>query len=290
MTAHTTTATPAVHIPDTVSEAVGLIASESAEVLSGGTWIMRGEAHGVGYSPDYVLVSRLPELNRLEFTDDGLVIGAAVTHDRLARFLAGDDRFDGLQTAARKSANPAIRKMATLGGNLSTTDFYAADLTPALLTTSAEVALEGQGGARSISLEEFLRDREGILRDSLITHVTVPIPKGITVHERITMRKAGDYPIVIVNLHVTLGADGTIEAARAALGSVEPVARLWQEFADAIVGSAPNAEAAEGKARELAGGLNARDGVEAEGWYRLQILPALVKRAMGTIQRKAEAR
>jgi len=290
MIVHPTTATPEVQLPDSLPEAIELLKPEEARALAGGTWVMRGEVHGEGYAPVYVLVSRLPELNRLEFTDDGLVIGAAVTHDRLAAFLAGDDRFAGLRTAARKSANPAIRRMATLGGNVSTVDFFAADLNPALLALAAEVGLAGAGGARSILLEEFLRDRERLLPDHLVIHVTVPLPRGVSAHERLTMRRAGDYPMVIVDVHAELDAEGVVREARVALGSIEPVARLWPEFAATLAGSRLDPEAAEAAARALVDGIDARDGVEAAGWYRRQILPALVKRAIGALQRKAESR
>lgn len=290
MIAHSTTATPTVHVPDNLADAVELLRDGEAEVLAGGTWVMRGEIQGYGFSPSYVLVANLPELNRLEFTDDGLVIGANVTHDRLAAFLFGDPRFEGLHKAAKKSANPAIRRMATLGGNLSTINFEAADLPPALLAASAQVALVGADGSRTMSLAEFLPARASLLPRTLITHVTVPIPRGLTVHERLTMRKAGDYPMAIVHLHVVLADDGTVSDATVALGSVEQTPRLWPELAAALVGSELDPESAAKSTKELEGSLNARDGVEAAGWYRLRLLQALVKRAVHTLQRKAGSR
>jgi carbon-monoxide dehydrogenase medium subunit len=289
MTAHPTTATPSVHVPETLSEAVELLRG-GASVLAGGTWIMRGSVRGDGFAPEYVLISRLPELNRLEFEGDRLVIGAGVSHDRLAAFLAGDPRFDGLQRAARKSANPAIRRMATVGGNLCTTAFAAADLPPALIAVAAEVEVVDAEGARSMSVPEFLAARDELLPGVLVSRVSVPIPNGLSMHERLTMRQAGDYPMGIVNIHVALDDEGVVQAASVAVGSVEQVPFAWHALASELVGSPLDAEAARTAASALTDRLNARDGVEAAGWYRLQILPALVGNAVRTLQRKAEKR
>ena len=160
----------------------------------------------------------------------------------------------------------------------------------ALLAAAASVTLVDRDGTRTIPLAEFLPARRELLPRALITHLTVPIPEGLSVHERLTMRKAGDYPVAIVHLHVTLNDDGTVGTATVALGSVEESPRLWPEFAEALVGSRLNASAAESAAGELTSGLNARDGVEAAGWYRLRLLQALVKKAVQTLERKAEAR
>jgi len=303
MIVHPTTATPEVTVPESLGEALARISTDGATPLAGGTWIMRGEAQGEGYAPRYVLVAKLPELNRLEFSGEALIIGAAVTHDRLAAFLRGDDRFGGLHTAARKSANPAVRRMATVGGNLSTENFFAADLNPALLTLNATVTLAGLAGSggdtreTEIPVADFLEDRTGLLEGRLITHVTVPVPsptdRVASAHERLTMRRAGDYPMVIVNIAIETDAAGVVTAARVAHGSVEPIAALWPELAERLAGSRLDAERAAEAATELAASLQPRDGVEAAGWYRAQILPALVKRAIGTlertVQRKAES-
>jgi carbon-monoxide dehydrogenase medium subunit len=286
LTRHRDTASSVLHRPVTVAEAVDLLADGSASVLAGGSWVMRGEIRGDGFADAYVLVSGLPELLELRRTDDALVIGAAVTHAQLARFLAGDPHLAGLSAAARTSANPAIRRVATVGGNLATIDFAAADLVPALLALSARVTLVDAAGERHLALADYLASRPDAAPGALLTQVTVPVTPGLTVHERLTMRVAGDYPVAIVDAHVRLDADGLVDEATIAVGSVEPVARLWPSLSSRLVGAPLDAGVAEATARELAGELRGRDGVEAQGWYRLQVLPTLVGRAFYTLQQE----
>ena len=88
-----------------------------------------------------------------------------------------------------------------------------------------------------------------------------------------------DYPVAIVSIAATVGADGLVSSARVAVGSVEPVARRWQRLEAALIGRpldpAQAAEAATGLADEF----TARDSVELPAWYRVSVLPSLVRRA-----------
>ncbi|MCW2841169.1 MAG: FAD-binding molybdopterin dehydrogenase protein [Aeromicrobium sp.] len=290
MTRHASTVTPDLHVPQTVQEAVELLADGAFEVLAGGTWVMRGGIRGEGYADGYVLISKLPDLTRLGWSDQSLVIGAAVTHAQLATFLTGHTRLTGLATAAAKSANPAIRRAATVGGNLSTVDFPAADLVPALLALDAQVSILDVDGERVLDLVDYLASRTTLSPRTLLTHVTVTVPPGFTAQERLTMRSAGDYPVGIVSTNVRIGADGLVEDATIAVGSVEPVARLWPSLASALIGHPLDSAFAMRMAHDLKGEFNARDGIEAAGWYRLQVLPELVARTFRTLEREADLR
>ena len=98
------------------------------------------------------------------------------------------------------------------------------------------------------------------------------------------MRKAGDYPVAIFSLGVTVDAGGVITNASAALGSVEPTARRWHELEAQLIGLRLEPAHAADMAEKLCGGLRARDGVEAPGWYRLKVLPSLVRKAVGALR------
>lgn len=290
MTLHPTAVNVAVHRPRDVEEAVTILvnAHGAARALAGGTWVMRGEIRGDGYEQAYVLVSELPELKRLGIQNDVLVIGAATTHQRLAAFLAEDGRFGGLATAARKSANPAIRRMATVGGNISTVDFSAADLVPALLVLDASVTIADGSGERLLSITEFLRTRAALQPHALVIDIRVPVADGLSVHERLTLRQAGDYPVSIVDVHVQQDATGVVRNAKVAVGSVEPTARRWPALEACIVGADLDPAAAHDAAQGLINDFNPRDGVEVAGWYRLEVLPTLVGRAFSALQREAQ--
>ena len=247
--------------------------------FAGGTWIMRSPIRHEPHQPHYVAIGKIAELTAIRIEADIVEIGAAVSHAALAAALADLPEFNVLATAAGRSANPAIRAMATIGGNLATSGFAAADCVPALLCLDAEVEVSSRGDQEWIGLERFLRIRPTLEPGRMLTRIILPRSGRKTAHARLPLRKSGDYPAAIVSLAVSFDTAACVQAARIAVGSVEPVARRWERLEAALVGRpldpAQAAEVAVGLADEFTG----RDSVELPAWYRVSVLPSLVRRA-----------
>jgi len=276
-------ATSSIYIAKSVSDAVSALTDQgpSAELFAGGTWIMRAPLRQEKERHSYVALSKLPELSVITVSENEISIGSCVTHAELAEALDGLPDMHVLVTAAAKSANPAIRRVATVGGNLSTVKFSAADLVPAMLCLEAEVEFMSEAGIERMPLGDYLHRPAGAAR--VMTRVILPRSEALSAHARLPLRKAGDYPVAIVSIAVARRADGLIAAARVAVGSVENVARRWQTLESAMSGLALDPHLIAGRAAELLGDFRARDGIEADGWYRLKVLPTLVRRALETI-------
>jgi aerobic carbon-monoxide dehydrogenase medium subunit len=248
--------------------------------FAGGTWIRRSPIRHELHKPHYVAIGKIPELTAIRIDADIVEIGAAVTHAALASALTNLSEFDVLATAAGCSANPAIRAMATIGGNLSTSEFAAADCVPALLCLDAEVEVSSRGDQERIGLERFLKIRPTLEAGRLLTRIILPRRDRKTAHARLPLRKSGDYPAAIVSLAVSFDAAARVLAARIAVGSVEPVARRWERLEAALVGRLLDPAQAAKVAAELADEFKARDSVDLPPWYRVSVLPSLVRRAV----------
>lgn len=266
----------------TVAEAVAARGAGAA-VLAGGTWMMRDPRRGVDLPERIVALSRIAELQEVGVLEDRVSIGASVTHAALAKAIAGLPGLEGLAAAATGAANPAIRRVATLGGNLCALDFAAADLVPALLALDADVELALPDGPRMLALSDFLNERAALLKTALLTRVIIRRDVVASAHARLPLRKAGDYPVAIVSI-----ARATDGGTRIAVGSVEPVARRWTALEAALAGQAFTPEEAQALA-EKTNDFIGRDGIEAEGWYRREVLPALVRRAFAVLQKGGAA-
>lgn len=247
--------------------------------LAGGTWIMRSPIRHELFKARYIALSKIPELRTIINNTEALEIGAAVTHAELAAAVAEIPGLEVLASAAERSANPAIRAMATIGGNLAASDFAAADCVPALLCLNAKVEISARGYSEQIDLEDFLRMRLNLEPGRLLTRITVPRNARKTAHARLPLRKAGDYPAAIVSLAVGLDAAGRIETAGIAVGSVEPTARRWKRLEAALLGQPLDPRVAAERAAELADEFLSRESVDVPAWYRLSVLPSLVRRA-----------
>src|SRR5215218_171590 len=160
----------AVHEPRTVDEAARLLASfgDAGEALAGGTWVMRSRAR----RSHYVSLRGLDALRGVERFERKVRIGALVTHAELAALETGAGPLGGLAEAARRSAFPAVRNVATLGGNLAA-PFPEADLVPPLLAAAATIELALPGGREAVPLEAWMRGARPA--GALITGVSVPL-------------------------------------------------------------------------------------------------------------------
>lgn len=273
--------------PTTVDEALATLSVHEgrASIMAGATWLMRSPLRGEDLPASIVSISGIAELGRIDIDEEWLTIGTRVTHAALASALAGISEFWGLAEAAGKSANPAIRAVATVGGNLCTMAFSAADLAPALLCLDAEIEYRSIEGTSTMPLEAFLHLRT-VLPPGLLTEVRVRRGGFRSAHMRLPLRKAGDYPVAIVSATASSDDRAGFQGIRIAVGSVEAVARRWPALEAEIEGRAMTAAEIGVAAADLSSAFSGRDGIEAPGWYRVQVLPALVRRAFEDLERQ----
>ncbi|MGD9862642.1 MAG: xanthine dehydrogenase family protein subunit M [Pseudodonghicola sp.] len=279
---------PPMVLPTTVEaalEALGRAGSDAASgalPLAGGTWLMRAPLRHEARAETYVSLSRVAGFDRLEIGVDRIAIGPLATHDRLARALPADPDLRALVQAAGASANPGVRRLATIGGNLCAVAFAASDFAPALLALDARVELRSAAGVEDLSVTEFMTRRSQHSQPWLLCAITVPRGGRLSAHVRLPMRRAGDYPCAIVSVSAVLGA-GLIRDARIAVGAVEAAARRWPGLEAAVEGQALRPEEIEALARARLADFAPRDAVDAPGWYRTAVLPALVRRAFDSL-------
>ena len=153
---------------------------------------------------------------------------------------------------------------------------------PALLCLDAEVELSSRADRERIGLERFLKLRPTLEPGRLLTRIILPRRGYKTAHARLPLRKSGDYPAAIVSLAVSFDTAARVQMARIAVGSVEPVARRWERLEAALVGRRLDPSQAAQVATELANEFTGRDSVDLPAWYRVSVLPCLVRRAAVT--------
>jgi carbon-monoxide dehydrogenase medium subunit len=273
----------AVHEPRTVDEAVRLLAGfgGDGEALAGGTWVMRAPQREEPRRSHYVSLRGLDELRGVRRSEREVRIGALVTHAELAAVETEAGALGALAEAARRSAFPAVRNVATLGGNLAA-PFPEADLVPPLLAAAATIDLALPGGTENVPVETWLRGPRAA--GALIAGVRVPVaPDRRAWFERLTVRHGAEYSVVSVAVSVDLDPDGVVAAARVAVGAVQEVPVRVEAAGAALVGRRPERAAGEEAGRAAAAALSGRDGLDAPGWYRIEVLPALVGRCVARL-------
>ena len=259
----------------------------NAVVVAGATWVMRAILRGDRGDRTFVSLARIAQLHETAEDADGLRIGALVTHDALAKGMSAVP--EALVQAAANSANPAIRRAATIGGNLCAQEFRAPDLVPALIALNATVTLVSGRGRETLPVEEFVNTRAERAPGAILTTIHVPRQVGRSAHARALLRQAGEYPVANASVSLNLAKDGTIDTLRIAVGAVEDVPRRWHSLERALQGQPLTASHAAGIARDHLREFTPRDDVDAPGWYRLRVLPGLVQQLIADIANQPQA-
>lgn len=264
--------------PSTVAEALEELSDSQATAVAGASWVLRAPLRQEPLAVRFVALNKVDVLGRFDVAPGVIMIGPMVTHDRLARSLPEAMCLEALRSAAGRAANPGVRRIATIGGNISAHDFPASDFAAALICLDASVHIAQASGGRIMAVTEFLAQRKSLQRPWLVTAIAVPVdPDRVSAHERLPMRRAGDYPSAILSASASRHGQWRI-----GVSAVEDQPKRWHALERALQGVAP--AQAEDAARELAQAFSGRDTPGMPGWYRTAVLPVLVRRAVSAIE------
>ncbi|MEM7299750.1 MAG: FAD binding domain-containing protein [Pseudomonadota bacterium] len=253
---------------DTAGQAASALGSD-AIYLGGGTLVMRTLNYGE-QSFSRIVRSTDPELIRISSSFDRVEIGAGVT---MSAIVASRD-LDFLAPAARSVGGPAIRNMATVGGNLFAEHPYG-DFTVALLVLDAKVVIAG-GGEQD--LERFLAERDRF--SGLVTSVKIKRPSGHDFRFR-KVTRIKPKGVSIMSLAAWLPQSvGRIENARIAFGAMGRTPLRAKGAERALDGASLDRAGVERAMQALSGDFQPPDDALATGWYRSEVAPVHLRRLL----------
>lgn len=260
-------------IPTSIAEAIELRGEYGADltVMGGGTLVMQAVNEGRLFGRPVMSLQR-SGLDGVERSNGHVRIGATTTIETVSRVI----ELGALAEAARLLGGPALRGMATIGGNLFARP--PCDLAVPLLALDAVVELSGGGGSRQVPIETFLG--EGALERELVTGLMVRRPMGRKRYVKQGRRAANAPAIVAVSVHLELGDGAVCNLARIALGSVAPHPIRAHRAEEFLLGAVVD----EGRAAEAAqiatGECDPATDSMATDWYRRKMVGVFVRRAL----------
>ncbi|MEP3640081.1 MAG: FAD binding domain-containing protein [Paracoccaceae bacterium] len=238
-------------------------------ILGGGTLLMRQVNDAPQEVPNLVHVTD-PALREMSSDASHWHIGAGVS---MAQIIANAD-LAALHPVARSIGGPALRNMASVGGNLFAPHPYG-DFTVALLALGAEVVWSD---GRAQDIESFLRGRD--TARGVVQGLRVPkIAPDALMYRKVSRTKPKGISVMSIAVVLDQSA-GQIASARVAFGAMGPTPMR-----------APSAEAALRAARLDAAGVAAAcaacpndlapaDDAIASAWYRAQVAPVHLRRCL----------
>jgi carbon-monoxide dehydrogenase medium subunit len=227
--------------PRSLEEAFSLLDRDDPAVrpIAGGTAMLLMMKSGLFRPLRLVSLRKVqPRFAGIGFGDAAVRIGAMATLATLEHSPEIRHHLPVVTRTMRTLANPRVRNVATVGGNLAHGDTHL-DLPLVWIALEAKVTVQSPRGERAIAVEDLYTGYyTTVLRhDEVITALEVPLrPAWRSVYTKVTTQAAHDWPAL--GIAVSIKTDGGIVGdVRIALGAATENATRLSQAENALRGA-----------------------------------------------------
>jgi carbon-monoxide dehydrogenase medium subunit len=165
------------HRPATLTETFDLLDryGDDGRLLAGGQSLVPALNLRLAAPRAVIDINRIPDLDAIRLTGDGLVIGALARQDALERSPLVREHAPLIAGALPHVGHSAIRARGTIGGSLALAD-PAAELPACAVALGATIRAGRRGGSRDIEAAEFFRGvyTTALAPGEIVTEILVP--------------------------------------------------------------------------------------------------------------------
>ncbi|HET7294422.1 MAG TPA: xanthine dehydrogenase family protein subunit M [Vicinamibacteria bacterium] len=281
------------HSPKTLPEALELLGrlGEDAKILSGGQSLLPLLKLRLAQPAHLVDIGRIPGLDYINEEGGFLRIGALVRESALESSALVRSKYPILVDTASVVADPLVRNLATVCGNLAHGD-PANDHPATMLALGAEVVLTGAKGSRTVPVAEFFTGlfATALRPTEVLSEIRIPVPPAGSGGAYVKLeRKVGDFATAGAAAFL-VSKGGTIERAGIGLTNLGPTPVKARDAEKALAGKRATedafAEAGRLAAAAASPSADRRGSVE----YKREMARVLTVRALRLAARRAEGR
>lgn len=259
--------------PDSLSAAAAMLTADArAHVLGGGTLLVRNYTAGDPSIGTLVLPDAL-KLDLFSIENGHAELGAAVTMAKVA----SHPGLAFLHDVAHGIGGPALRAMATVGGNLFAPSPYG-DFCVALLALGADITIDGEKGSETVDLEAFLKARAA--KRSIVSRISFAIPPAKAFRFAKVTRKHPHGASVLSIAALLPLAGGKVKGARVAYGAMAPTPIRGRAVEKALESRALDDASIDAAVAVAGEGTSPASDPHASAWYRANVLPVHLKRLL----------
>jgi len=271
------------HAPANLPDALALLArfGDEAKILSGGQSLLPLLKLRFARPAHVVDIGRIAGLDYLKEEGGFLRIGALVREADLEASPLIQSRYPILADTVAVIADPIVRNLATVAGNLAHGD-PANDHPATMLALGAEVVVTGPKGTRTVPVAKFFTGvfTTALQPSEVLTEIRVPTPPPSSGGAYVKLeRKVGDFATAGAAAYLVLAA-GLIERAGVGLTNAGPVPIKATDAEQYLVGKKPDeavfAEASRRAAAATSPTADRRGAVD----YKKEMARVLVARAL----------
>jgi carbon-monoxide dehydrogenase medium subunit len=227
-------------------------------------------------------IGRLPELQGIRETQEGIEIGAMVRHVEIQNSELLARGCPLLPETALEVGDIPVRNRGTFGGSLAHAD-PTGDFPAAVSALDAALIATSVAGSRSISAKDFFLDlmMTALEPNEILTRVVIPRSAPNTGSAYVKMRQqASGFAIVGVASVVRLDGAGKIQEARVAVTGVGPVAYRATAVEERLRGRVPDERSISPAVLAAADGVDVSEDLHASSDYRRELAVVFTRRSL----------
>ncbi len=215
---------------------------DDARVMAGGHSLIPMMKLRMADVPHLIDLQDVGGMSDIEIGGDSIRIGAMVTQHAIIDHDALAEAAPILREAALQIADPQVRYMGTVGGNVANGD-PGNDMPGLMQCLNARFTVEGPDGERDIAAREFYEAAYMTAREDeeVLTAVTIPTPHGGYAYEK-QKRKIGDYATAAAAVQI-VKEGGTCASASIAMTNLSDTPVFSEAAGAALVGTGVDANA-----------------------------------------------
>jgi carbon-monoxide dehydrogenase medium subunit len=272
--------------PKTLREALELLHRGDSEirVLAGGQSLVPSLKSRSIDLKSVVDITRIKELDYVRRDGRILRIGALTSNAVLETDKEVGSLLPILKEAAGQIADPLVRNMGTIGGNLCYAD-PVNDLPAVMLALNATFVVASKEGTRKINADSFFIGsfKTEIKPDEILTEIEIPLERGkVAGAYRKVKKGSGGFSIAAVACYMSVAEGDTISSCRIALSAVGPKAVRALEAERSLQGKVPGVSDLETAGKLSVDASHPISDITASEEYRRKVLNKLVKEAIST--------
>lgn len=278
--------------PKTVPEAIALLQQhgDEAKILSGGQSLIPMMKLRLARPAYLIDINRISGLSYIKEDGGNLRIGGLTREAELEASPLVKSKYPLLHDTTAVIADPQVRNLATIGGNLAHGD-PANDHPATMIALGAQVVATGAKGERVIPIEDFFVSlfATALQPDEILTEIRIPVPPARSGGAYMKLeRKVGDFATAAVAVQLTLDPKGSVEKIGLGLTNVGPTPIKARSAEDFLRGKKPDdgnlAQAGQLAAKDAQPSSDLRGPAE----YKRGLIQELTKRALARALERAK--
>ena len=278
--------------PSKISDAIAMLQKhgEEAKILAGGHSLipaMRLRLSEPGYLID---ISGIQGLDYILEESGQLRIGAMTREASLEESQIVREKYPLLLDTAKMIADPSVRNVATVGGNLAHGD-PANDHPATMLALGAIVVVEGPNGSREIGIDDFFPDffTTALEPEEILTEIRIPSPPSGSGGAYLKIeRKVGDYAAAAVACQLNIDSGGSIQNIGIGLTNVGSTPIRASSAEQLLQGKNPDQNMIAEAGRLSAADSEPMEDLRGSAEYKRALVNELTQRAIKLSLQRAE--